>query len=131
MCIEGARSAPVTGGVTCRPVTPLPESWLGSAERLTVVGYSFRDDHVNQIIRRWTYDHRAREIILIDPSIPRRRPSVTSTATFRNSLLAHLKPSGMSEGPETKIRVIRKRAAQAVPELFAGGRAVRGVRSPQ
>ncbi len=100
------------------------ESWLGSAERLTVVGYSFRDDHVNQIIRRWTYDHRAREITLVDPSLPRRRPAVTPTATFRNSLLAHLKPSGTSEGPETKIRVIRKRAAQALPELFAGRRAV-------
>jgi len=106
------------------------ESWLASAQRLTVVGYSFRDDHVNQIIRRWTHDHRSREIIVVDPSLPRRRPTVTATSTFRNSLLTHLKPSGTSEGPETKIMVVRKRAAQAVPELFGGGRAVRGARSP-
>jgi hypothetical protein len=105
------------------------ESWLSSAQRLTVVGYSFRDDHVNQIIRRWTHDHRSREIILVDPGFPRRRPTVTSTSTFRDSLLTHLKPSGTSEGPETKIKPIRKRAAQAVPDLFAPAQAARSLRS--
>lgn len=33
------------------------ESRLAGATRLAIVGYSFRDDHVNDVIRRWIVEH--------------------------------------------------------------------------
>ena len=43
------------------------ERQLSNAGRLVVIGYSFRDDHVNEIIRRWTADDIARQITVVDP----------------------------------------------------------------
>lgn len=45
--------------------------WLEESELLVVVGYSFRDQHVDAAIRRWASLSASRRIIVIDPS-PRR-----------------------------------------------------------
>lgn len=46
--------------------------WLEESELLVVVGYSFRDQHVDAAIRRWASLSPSRRIIVIDP-YPRRR----------------------------------------------------------
>jgi SIR2-like domain len=43
---------------------------LKSVDNLLVVGYSFRDSHVNELIARWFNAESHRRIILIDPSGP-------------------------------------------------------------
>jgi SIR2-like domain len=94
------------------------ESWLSSAQRLTVIGYSFRDDHVNQIIRRWTYEHHHRELVVVDPSLPNKGQMAEAPMTFRTSLLSHLSQSGPPGGPETKLRLVHATAARALGQLF-------------
>lgn len=42
---------------------------LAKTEWLTVVGYSFRDDHINAALTRWLNGERARRLSVIDPSI--------------------------------------------------------------
>jgi hypothetical protein len=93
------------------------ESWLETSQRLVVVGYSFRDDHVNQLIRRWTFDHRSRELVVVDPSL-RDEASFSPQSDFRTTLLCHLARSGTSTGPETELRVVPLGAADAIAELF-------------
>lgn len=41
---------------------------LQAADRLVVVGYSFRDSHVNEAIARWFNAHPERRIVVVDPS---------------------------------------------------------------
>jgi len=42
---------------------------LSQTEWLTVVGYSFRDDHINAALTRWLNGDRAKRISVIDPSL--------------------------------------------------------------
>lgn len=46
------------------------ESLLTSLDRLVIVGYSFRDDHVNEIVRRWITDSPSRRLLVVDPAWP-------------------------------------------------------------
>jgi hypothetical protein len=47
---------------------------LNNVDRLLIVGYSFRDDHVNELIARWFANAPSRKIILLDPSEIERDP---------------------------------------------------------
>lgn len=42
---------------------------LAETEWLTIVGYSFRDDHINAALTRWLNSDRVQRISIIDPSI--------------------------------------------------------------
>lgn len=42
---------------------------LASTEWLTIVGYSFRDDHINAALTRWMNGSSARRLSVIDPDI--------------------------------------------------------------
>ena len=91
------------------------EEQLRKAKRLIVIGYSFRDDHVNQISRRWTFDGWGPEIIVVDPGFPR-HPTPAGDATFRDQLLSHLDPPQERWG--TSLEIIRESAREALPALF-------------
>ena len=45
------------------------ERSLLNSNRLIVIGYSFSDLHVNELIRRWISTRRRSKIVIIDPSI--------------------------------------------------------------
>ena len=45
------------------------ETQLNRCNRLIVVGYSFRDDHVNEYIRTWLNGDSSRVITIIDPGV--------------------------------------------------------------
>lgn len=44
------------------------EQALYQADRLLVVGYSFRDAHINTVINRWLVTDAARGIVVVDPN---------------------------------------------------------------
>lgn len=46
------------------------ETLMSGADHLVVIGYSFRDEHVNEIILRWTSDDIDRTITVVDPAWP-------------------------------------------------------------
>ncbi len=75
------------------------ESQLAAADQLIVIGYSFRDDHVNEVIRRWTAEDINRNIVVIDPGWPSTwRPAMGAPDDFRRSLTQNLKPSPNHNG---------------------------------
>ena len=43
---------------------------LSQCEMLTVVGYSFRDDHVNEFVSQWLNENATRKLRIIDPALP-------------------------------------------------------------
>jgi hypothetical protein len=55
------------------------ESQLSQAQRLLVVGSSFRDAHINEVISRWTTEDDASQLVVVD-LVPRTTPSERTSA---------------------------------------------------
>jgi SIR2-like domain len=93
------------------------EAMMARVTHLTVIGYSFRDDHVNEVISRWTFENPARTLTVVDPNWPQHyRPGLNRD--FREELNLHLNPAGHGDDFEPRLRVIRATCADALPELF-------------
>lgn len=91
------------------------ETLLAVADQLVVVGYSFRDDHVNEIVRRWAAEDLGRTVLIIDPAFPD-----APERNFRTELLSALNPSKWEQNPwEPRVAVVRSPASQALPHLFS------------
>jgi SIR2-like domain len=43
------------------------EKGISQADSLLVVGYSFRDEHINETIRRWVNGRENRHLVIVDP----------------------------------------------------------------
>jgi len=71
---RGVRPGMIFGGANKLradgPYLELLSRWedvLTSSDNLIVVGYSFRDDHINEILRRWVNRGPHRRMVVIDP----------------------------------------------------------------
>lgn len=117
------------GGNKLRPDGPWPalysafEDLLMEADVLVVVGYSFRDVHVDTAMRRWASGAPNRRIIDIDP-LPQERPSWSSSI---GDLRYALDPDYVSpKGTRGRLRgtgarrfaLVREGAVEALPEVF-------------
>ncbi len=94
------------------------EDLLARSDRLITIGYSFRDRHINEAIRRWTRGDRSRTVVLVDPNLPTRFPRFD----FRGELLHSLNPSRMLDHkvdiqPESRAHVLRVTASEAIARL--------------
>jgi hypothetical protein len=135
---SGARAAPngrvdadliFGGGNKLRPEGPWPalysafEGLLSRAELLVVVGYSFRDAHVDAAIRRWASGAPNRRIIDIDP-YPKAQPSVLSSiGNLRHALdpdyVSAEGTLGLLHGTDVRrFALVRQGAVEALPEIF-------------
>ncbi len=45
------------------------DHWLKQTQNLVIVGYSFRDDHINEVIRRWVNRAYKPRMIIVDPAM--------------------------------------------------------------
>jgi hypothetical protein len=76
------------------------EMVMTRVERLVIVGYSFRDDHVNEVIRRWTTERDSNRIVVIDPRFPE-HPSPAGN-DFRDELMRASCRLGPSRTPSRR-----------------------------
>ena len=91
------------------------EDQLRASERLIVVGYSFRDDHINETIRRWTREDKRHTVTLIDPR-------ATNERGFRGGLIQQLNPRqiGQQESLPRRVAVRAETAGEAFAQLTRG-----------
>jgi hypothetical protein len=73
------------------------EDKLADCQHLIIVGYSFRDEHINEIVRRWTREDESRFITLVDPKPP--------TSPFGIELIQNLNPTTRDPDFERPPRV--------------------------
>lgn len=100
------------------------ERLLGASDHLVIVGYSFRDDHVNQVIRRWTWPRRdelgrirPRRITVLDPVFP---SNDAVPPDFSGAFQRNLWEVARSGGSNTlKVDVCRQTAAVALPSIMS------------
>jgi SIR2-like domain len=107
------------------------ESQLAAANRLVIIGYSFRDTHINEILRRWVNDDLQRNVIIIDPHFPDHDEVMESDPLlnlFRDELYISLHPDAYRRPGDrdsadlfdVRVMVIRKPASGGIRELFGG-----------
>lgn len=95
---------------------PYFETFLAFREALSVsisclvIGYSFRDAHVNALLRSWFTTQRARELAIIEPYW-----NGAVRARFHTAL--GLAPT---EGSMDRCRLIEKNASEGIREFFGG-----------
>jgi SIR2-like domain len=76
---------------------------LLAAEHLTIVGYSFRDHHINAQLVDFANRSEQRSIVVIDPNPPIESPVL----------------SGLRDGLGTRLKFVRLPAAAGLIEVFA------------
>jgi hypothetical protein len=93
---------------------------LRTAPQLVCIGYSFRDEHVNELIRRWTSSPGADQLSAVDPFWPEPTPFYQQRRTFRDELtLAYGQEAPRTEQERAKIsfEVIRETCGAALSQM--------------
>jgi hypothetical protein len=94
------------------------EQQLAGARELIIIGYSFRDDHINETIRQWTTEDESRTITVVDPQLDPANPP-SPRRGFQGELLNSLNRMARDDQvPDGRVRVIGRTAAEALPQLF-------------
>lgn len=96
------------------------EKLMSDARRLVVIGYSFRDDHVNEVIQRWSLDDIQRSITVVDPNWPTTF-GYAAEGDFRATLNNYLIPAPWEEEApafQSRLDVRREKCSKAVLTLF-------------
>jgi hypothetical protein len=101
------------------PFLDLLSTWRASLldiDHLIVIGYSFRDDHINDAIGGWLERDDSRVITVVDPSWP----EWESRTDFRTPLTRRLTPNRIPGLPQVPLRinVVREPANVAIPQIF-------------
>lgn len=97
---------------------------LTTANKLVVVGYSFRDDHINELIRKWINIDDEHCISVIDPDFPTewRGQRSYGVSDLRYELLEALgQPDSISKTPSnfsTRLKVYREKASMGLIKLL-------------
>lgn len=105
------------------PFLQLLESFrdaLSQSNRLVVVGYGWRDDHINSLVARWINGLEQRRLVVVDPRFPE-RASVTRAATYAETLTSWLTvraPGAPLGDPPARSRLVVIR--QSARDFFAG-----------
>jgi hypothetical protein len=94
------------------------ELQLSMVDELVVVGYSFRDEHINEVLRRWLTDADAHILTVIDPWFCDGHDSAIGDFAFeiRGVLGSESFVTG-EVGP--RLRVIRKPASEGLRQCLA------------
>lgn len=94
------------------------EQALARASHLIVIGYSFRDDHVNELVRRWTAEDSTRTLLIVDPFFP--ESFGPRSEDFRRELTSHLVPSTHRPDEfEPRVDIWRMKCSDALKNLDA------------
>jgi SIR2-like protein len=94
------------------------EQLLSASAQLVVIGYSFRDDHVNEVIRRWLTDEAGHRVTIVDPGW--RDQAFPFDRSFASELESFLKPSPVtpSASAESRIHIVREKCSDGLRTLF-------------
>ncbi len=95
-------------------------SSLRSARYLVVVGYGFRDDHVNEVVRRWINTDADRRLIVVDPVFPANWAHATNFTHFLLAGLWRQEGALLRAISQSRLGVVRETAATAFARVTAG-----------
>ena len=97
------------------PFLELLLAWANAMEKaqsLLIVGYSFRDDHVNELIARWFNPDQQRRIVFVSPWTPQ------SSDVFASALLANA-PNAADATQTGRVVHLVGKAKEHLPQAVA------------
>lgn len=89
------------------------ESFLTAAEELVVIGYSFRDAHINEIVRRWFIESPTARITLVEPHFRPKAVKWNDRGTLADELAHYFRDSD-------RFRVVNEVASLGLKAVFPG-----------
>jgi hypothetical protein len=103
---------------------------MRDTDHLIVVGYSFRDDHINVVIKDWLQNLNGRRLTIVDPFFPDAPGNLAEHPTFAEWLsygIHEARPFTREEGQRDGIdwvlkegcSVMREKAELALPRACA------------
>lgn len=94
------------------------EGQLQDSDHLIIVGYSFRDEHINEIVSRWTCEDKGHILTLVDPGVKEN----TNEQSFRGRLIRELnpRPRPHQDPLPQRVNVRTETAGKAFPRLHEG-----------
>ena len=98
------------------------EAQLAATDRVVIIGYSFRDDHINELLRVWISDDHRRHVVVVDPSFPSDTDLVEDDwppNPFPYDMYWALASPEREGNPPSRMTVIRHRASKAIRDLWA------------
>jgi hypothetical protein len=101
------------------------DDFLVQTKHLVIVGYSFRDDHINTSLRRWFNHSDDPHVTIIDPALHSITPSTARVSHFLQAFLDGMREPGSSPYPwrlGPQHRIIALPAGQGLEERFGRGR---------
>jgi len=96
------------------------QALLKRADRLIIIGYSFRDEHVNEPIRFWFNSCPSRKLIVVDPHFPKDcevRGEFTLKLKDQLARLEKEQEERHEKPDEKRVHILRKRAGEALAYL--------------
>jgi SIR2-like domain len=94
---------------------------LEASDLLAVVGYSFHDNHINELIRRWMSRQENRHLIVVDPHFSIVHPSGSFIKPdFARSMQSRYDPTGMNSAhplgaQPLRFHLIEEPASSGIP----------------
>jgi hypothetical protein len=100
------------------------EEALSGTDRLITVGYSFRDPHVDDVIRRWFNERPSSRIVVVDPKFPEHAED-SEYAPFRDQLIRAFDADWWHSSEQAipdpgRLEVHRECTSKALLHLFPG-----------
>lgn len=96
-------------------------STLQAAATLVVLGYAFRDDHINECIARWLLGNEDRRLLIVDPFFPE-SPGWGRELDFQRDLLRWQHSAGHDQ-ESVRVCIRRQKASEFLTDLEALGAA--------
>ena len=90
------------------------EDELSEANELVVIGYSFRDEHVNELVRRWLNAVSTRRVVVIDPYL-----SIQTTNPAYPSFVSQMFQSAGPGTPNQRVFLMQEPADIGLPKVIA------------
>jgi SIR2-like domain len=98
------------------------DTFLTSADRLLVVGYSFRDEHINTALRRWINARQDRQLVVIDVNFNPNGMRDRRNPTFAQELTqAMTVRDGLTMIRREGFRVLNTSAGEGLREVLGEG----------
>lgn len=97
------------------------DDMLAKADRVVVVGYSFRDEHINVALTRWINSPPRRTLIVIDPNF-NEDPRQKSRDSYPNELIGATEVWSSDSSKERRLldlEVIREFAGVGLAQVFS------------
>lgn len=93
---------------------------LRTCSTLVVIGYAFRDRHINEVISQWL-GSGDRWVLIVDPLFPERQPWGVDPSDFRTVMMAGLRDasdtSDASPAEGSMLKVVRRSASDFLASI--------------